>query len=133
MSRPFTIQQQGTHHLETMTLSTISGSCRGSNGKVESTVKSMKRLFIPPGKVALWTTTSSVALSFNTEMLLHVRTDYPQPKSFMAILSRTPYLHIDAHFHKSGSIKLKQLSSKQKPRSNPPQLITIYMLIPLQR
>ena len=55
---------------------------------------------------------------------------YRQPRSFIDILSKTPYLPTDALFHKSGSVRLKQPSSRQMPHSNLWQVTTTNMRIP---
>jgi len=74
-----------------------------SNGKIESTIKSMKKSFTLNGIVTLWIRTNSVMPSFSTETPLLEMTDYPQLRSYMGILLKIPFLPIAACFPKSGN------------------------------
>ena len=55
--------------------------------------------------VTLLTTTNSVILCSNTEMLLPTKMGYLQPKSCMDILSKTLCQPIDVPFHKNGNVR----------------------------
>ena len=103
-----------------------------SNGKIESTVKSMKKIIRTS-----WNSRSLNQDKFCRSLLQYRNTpsrrDIPQPRSSMATLPKTPFLPIIVHFHKNGNRKWKKLKGKLMPRKNPsPPTITL-TLIPSQK
>ena len=66
-----------------------------------------------------WTKTNFVMPCSNTETSHLVGMDFPQPRSSMAILPKTPFLSIVIHFNKNGNSKCKKLRGKLMPHKNP--------------
>ena len=104
-----------------------------SNEKIESTVKSMKKIIHTSWNVCFLDQHKFCRTLFQYRNRPFRRDGLSPHRSFMDILPRTSFLPIAALFHHNGNAKPSKLSSKPRTHRNPLQSTTMNMPNHLQK